>query len=128
MDEEAAWDDFCRMTATWLLRGHGVWVVEPKAGGEVLGFVLIGCEPGDREPELGFLFRAVGEGQGYASEAARLAKTHAFVTLGLSGLVSYVAEGNERSTRLAERLGGERDLAAEAELGEGDRVYRYRPG
>ena len=62
---------------TWLLRGHGLWTVEPLAGGAPLGFVLIGFEPGDREPELVNLFRSTAEGQSHAFEAATAARDHA---------------------------------------------------
>ncbi|MGP3698348.1 GNAT family N-acetyltransferase [Rhodobacter sp. NSM] len=107
MTPEQAWDDFCRMVATWLLRGHGVWSVEASA--ELLGFVLIGMEPGDPEPELGFLFTAEAEGQGHAQEAAEAARAHAFGALGLPSLVSCIAPENFRSRRLAERLGARPD-------------------
>ncbi|WP_145106523.1 GNAT family N-acetyltransferase [Cereibacter sediminicola] len=107
MDPAEAWDDFCRMVATWLLRGHGLWSVEGRGG--LLGFVLIGMEPGDPEPELGFLFTAEAEGQGYAQEAAEAARAHAFRALGLPGLVSCIAPENFRSRRLAERLGARPD-------------------
>lgn len=44
-------------------------------------------------------------GQGYATEAARAALTHGFVTLGLAELIAVTAEGNTRSRRVMERLG-----------------------
>ncbi len=121
LTEEEAWDDFCRATAVWLLRGHGIWAVEAHGGGDPLGFVLIGFEPGDQEPELGFLFRASAEGHGYAAEAAAVARDHAFGTLGLSTLVSYIAPGNARSVRVAERLGAVRDDG----MVDGCFVYRH---
>lgn len=122
---ESAWYDFAQVTAAWLLRGHGVWTVEPKDGGEVLGFVLLGFEPGDHEPELGYLFRENARGQGYATEAADIARVHAFLSLGLPTLVSTVDHENVASCRLAERLGATRDPAAEAAHGHVIRVYRY---
>lgn len=102
---DEAFTEFLASCGLWLLRGHGVWAVEPKAGGDVLGFVLLGFEPGDREVELGYLFRASGEGQGYASEAARALRDHAFTALAMDQLVSYVATENAPSSRLAARLG-----------------------
>jgi RimJ/RimL family protein N-acetyltransferase len=103
-DADGAFREFAATVGTWLLRGHGLWTVTDHAGA-VLGFVLVGFEPGDAEPELGFLFRAHARGQGYAAEAAAAARDHALGALGLPGLVSYIAPGNAASRRLAERLG-----------------------
>ena len=105
MTREASWYDFAAMTANWMLRGHGLWAVETRADASLVGFVVLGFEPGDAEPELGFMFTKVGEGQGYAFEAASAARAHAFDTLNLPGLVSYIFAENKRSIALAERLG-----------------------
>lgn len=124
-DRDALWLDFAQMVATWLLRGHGVWTVERREGGKAIGFVLLGFEPGDHEPELGYLFLPEAEGHGYAQEAARAARAHAFDTLGLKTLVSTIDHDNARSIRLAERLGATRDAAAEAAHGHTIQVYRH---
>ena len=124
-DRAALWLDFTQMVATWLLRGHAVWTVEARTDGAVLGFVLIGFEPGDHEPELGYLFRETAEGRGYAQEAATAARDHALTTLALPGLVSTIDPDNARSIRLATRLGAARDPAAEAAHGNTIRVYRH---
>jgi RimJ/RimL family protein N-acetyltransferase len=100
---EETWSDLCGQTATWLLRGHGMWTVEHA--GAPAGFVLIGTEPGDREHELGWLMSAPHEGRGLAFEAASAARDHARDALALPSLVSYVTVGNARSERLAARLG-----------------------
>jgi RimJ/RimL family protein N-acetyltransferase len=107
-DRDEAFTEFAATCGLWLLRGHGLWTVEPKAGGEVLGFVLIGFEPGDQVPELGYLFRVAAEGQGYATEAARALRDHAVGPMGLKTLVSYIDPKNPRSIRVAERLGAVR--------------------
>ncbi|WP_395541740.1 GNAT family N-acetyltransferase [Neotabrizicola sp. sgz301269] len=102
---DEAFTDYAAATGIWLLRGHGPFTVTTRQGGEVLGFVLIGFEPGDQEPELGYLFRAIARGQGYATEAAAALRDHAFGALGMTRLVSYVAPENAASARLAQRLG-----------------------
>jgi RimJ/RimL family protein N-acetyltransferase len=107
-DRDAAFAEFAATCGLWILRGHGLLTVEPKSGGVVLGFVLIGFEPGDQEPELGYLFRQAAEGQGYATEAAAAMRDHAFGALGMDRLVSYIDPENARSTRVAERLGATR--------------------
>ena len=115
-----AWDDFARMTATWLWRGHGVWTV--TQGGAVMGFVLIGFEPGDAEPELGYLFTAPAEGRGLATRAARLVLDHARGAQGVDSLVSYIAPGHARSQAVARRLGARLDG-----LRDGSEVWRHLP-
>lgn len=104
-----AFTEFAAGVAMWLLRGHGPWAIEPIDGGEVLGFVLVGFEPGDREPEMGYLLRETAEGRGIAREAAAAVRDHAFGAMGLSTLVSYVAPANARSVRIAESLGARHD-------------------
>lgn len=106
MDDEAAWFDFISLSSSWMLHGHGGWAVEDRATRALLGFVVLGLEPGDREVELGFLFLEGAEGKGYAHEAATAVRDWAFHELRLPILESYVAEGNARSRVLAARLGG----------------------
>lgn len=119
---DEAFVEFAASCGTWLLRGHGVWTVGPKAGGEVIGFILIGFEPDDVEPELGYLFRPTAEGRGYATEAAVAARDDAFAAFGLGRLVSYVDPGNAASVRLARCLGA----SSEGEL-DGSQVWVHRP-
>jgi RimJ/RimL family protein N-acetyltransferase len=105
---DEAFIEFAATCGLWLLRGHGVLTVEPKEGGATLGFVLIGFEPGDQEPELGYLFRAAAEGQGFATEAAAALRDHAFGPLGMGRLLSYIDPENAGSIRVARRLGATR--------------------
>ena len=107
-DATRAFNEFAATVGTWLLRGHGLWSVTDHDD-HLLGFVLIGFEPGDQEPELGFLFAESARGQGYAREAAEAARRHALGPMGLSRLVSYIDPGNAPSRRLAERLGARFD-------------------
>lgn len=116
-----AFVEFAACCGMWLLRGFGVWTVETRDGSQVLGFVLIGFEPGDREPELGFLFTPSAEGKGFAHEAALAARGHAG-SLGLPTLVSYIDPANTRSVGLARRLGARCDGAVD-----GSEVWRHFP-
>lgn len=113
MSREDAWADFASMTAGWMLHGHGLWTVANAEG--VLGFVLLGYEPGDREPELGFVFAAHAEGRGIAYEAACAARDYAFETLGWTTLVSYIDPANDRAIALAHRMGAVDDGTVSAE-------------
>ena len=123
LDDEDAWLSFCGYVAGWLLHGHGLWSVERKGGGGLLGFVLVGLEWGDAEPELGWMLAEHARGRGYATEAAAAALAHARTLL--PGVVSYVAPGNAPSARIAGRLGARRDPAAEAMLDDDVEVWRH---
>lgn len=120
-DRVDAFTEFVATAGLWLLRGHGPWTVETHTG-EVLGFVLVGFEPGDLEPELGYLFRPAAEGKGYATEAATAARAWALDVARLPALVSYIAPANARSSALARRLGARLDG-----MHAGCEVWRHAP-
>lgn len=120
---EEAWAEFCVYAAGWLLHGHGLWSVE--CDGALIGFVTLGLEWEDEEPELGYLFATDARGRGFATEAARAARDHALTLLGPGAFVSYIDPGNARSIRVAERLGAQRDADAEARLGPDVQVWRH---
>jgi RimJ/RimL family protein N-acetyltransferase len=126
MSRENAWTDFASMTGGWLLHGHGLWTIGGADG--VMGFVLLGFEPGDAEPELGFMLCAEAEGRGIAFEAASAARSHAFDALGWNSLVSYINAGNIRAIALAERLGALPDGEITGPDGTRSRVFRHDRG
>lgn len=121
LDRSAAFEVFLSVTGSWALRGHGLWSVDLRETGQHLGFVLLGFEPGDLEPELGWLFLVPHRGQGFALESARAARDFARTALGWDQLVSYVAPDNTASARLAERLGARLDR----DLHDGCQVWRH---
>lgn len=126
MSREDAWFEFTAMNAGWMLHGHGGFTIEATDTGEVLGFVVLGLEPGDNEVELGFTLTAAAEGNGYATEAARAIRDWAARALRLTGLVSYIDPDNARSIAVATRLGATRDPDAEAALDTTDtHVFRH---
>ena len=125
--DQSAFNEFAATVGLWLLRGHGLWTVTDPAGA-VLGFVLIGFEPGDREPELGWLFLPEARSQGLAAEAAAAARTHALETLALPSLVSYIDPTNAASRRLALRLAARPDgTIADPASGTEAEVWRHAP-
>ena len=125
MDRDEAWLDFVQLAAGWMLQGHGGWTVTSKETGAVLGFVLLGLEPGDHEVELGFLFTEAAEGRGFAQEAALAARDWAGLALGLTSLVSYIDPANARAITMMGHMGAKRDPQAEAELNDDAQVWRH---
>jgi RimJ/RimL family protein N-acetyltransferase len=126
-DAAGAFTEFAATVGLWLLRGHGLWTVTDTAG-TVLGFVLLGFEPGDAEPELGFLFCEHARGKGFALEAAQAARDHGLRALSLPSLVSYIAPGNEASRRLARRMGAQFDGTATSDAdSQPAEIWRHMP-
>jgi ribosomal-protein-serine acetyltransferase len=63
----------------------------------------------DRSAELGYWISRGREGQGWATRAARAVLGFAFMQGGLNRVVIRCAIGNDRSRRVAERLGFQRE-------------------
>ncbi len=123
--EERAWEEFSYYTACWMLHGHGLWTLERRGDGAVVGFVTLGLEWTDDEPELGYIIAAEHRRNGYAAEACQAARDHGLQLLGPGAFVSYVEPTNIASNGLAAKLGAERDTAAEAALPEDIHIWRY---
>jgi len=120
-----AWGIFCHDVALWTLFGHGALMIDLRESGETVGQVGINAGPLFPERELGWFVYSGHEGKGYATEAAASLRDWAFATLGLSTLVSYVDPANQRSARVAERLGAWLDPAAQGMYPD-DQVWRHR--
>lgn len=124
---ERPWAEFSYYMAGWMLHGHGLWTVERQSDGARVGFVMVGLEWGDEEPELGYMTLPEHSRQGYASEAAQAARDWGLRIL--PTLVSYVDPDNRASDRVAQKLGAVRDTKAETDLaartGETVHVWRH---
>jgi RimJ/RimL family protein N-acetyltransferase len=118
---ENAWYDFCGYVACWLLHGHGPFVLSRRSDDAKLGFVLLGYEWADEEPELGWFLAREARGQGYAREAASAVRSWGLGVL--PEFVSCVDPENGPSTRLARHLGAVLDAAASARIGTG--IWRH---
>jgi RimJ/RimL family protein N-acetyltransferase len=109
-----AWRSIAGMLGHWQLRGYGMWALELKETGELVGRAGFLDPPGWPGFEIGWLLGRRHWGKGYAIEAARVALRYAFEELHRERVVSLIRPGNSRSVRVAEAL-GER-LAGEVEL------------
>lgn len=121
----SVWREFASDVGQWVLLGFGSWSVEERSTGALAGYTGLNAPPEYPERELGWVLLDGFEGKGYAFEAASLARAFAFETLGWSGCVSYIDPQNQRSIRLAERLGAVRDRKAATPNGDPCHVYRH---
>ena len=121
---EFAWGMFCNDVAQWQLFGHGALMMECRETGACFGQVGILHGPLFPERELGWFVYKQAEGKNYAFEAASALRDWAFNVRKFETLVSYIGSANDRSRKLAERLGARIDVAA-SRPDPTDLVYRH---
>ena len=123
-----AWRSMAGFLGHWELLGFGMWALEEKASGRLVGRAGFLDPPGWPAFELGWTLGRPHWGRGFATEAAQRALRYAFEELGRERVIHLIRAGNEPSVRVAERLGAR--LAGEVELlGAPARVYEsLRPG
>ena len=120
-----AWRSIATMLGPWQLLGYGMWAVEERDGGSLVGRVGFLDPPGWPGFELGWVLARPHWGKGYAIEAARVALDYAFGPLGRERVLSLIRPDNHRSIRVAERLGSR--LSGDLELlGSRALVYEAR--
>lgn len=100
-----AWRQMALIIGHWTLRGYGLWAVEERATGVLIGRLGFFNPEGWPGFELGWMLRRASWGQGYATEGAGRALAHAFTEMGRDHLISLIRPDNRASIRVAERLG-----------------------
>ena len=100
-----AWRNMAMILGHWQLRGYGMWAVEEKATGEMVGRVGPWRPEGWPGLEVGWTLRRRFWGRGFATEAARASMNYAFTALEQTRVISLIAPENVNSIRVAERLG-----------------------
>ena len=105
--------DETRAELEWFLHGHprhpqlGLWATVERSSGSFLG--RCGLLPwqieGKPEVELAFLIDKSRWGEGLATEAAEAIVAHAQEKLALRRLICLIMPGNERSARVAVKVG-----------------------
>lgn len=112
--------------------GFGFWAVERPGQSPFIGFVGLARvtweAPFAPAVEVGWRLDPAHWGQGLATEAAGLALAHGFGAVGLDEIVAFTVPENRRSQRVMERLGMERDAAADFDhprVPDGHRLKRH---
>src|ERR1041385_6289615 len=100
-----AWRAMAAHIGHWYFFGYGVFAVEEKSSGKMIGRIGFMNPPGWPAFELGWTLRRESWGKGYATEGARRALEYAFTELDRDHVISCIAPTNVNSIKVAERLG-----------------------
>jgi RimJ/RimL family protein N-acetyltransferase len=109
-----AWRQMAFIVGHWQLKGFGLWALEEKESGALIGRAGLLHPEGWPGFELGWTLGRQWWGKGYATGAARAGLRYAFEELDRDHVISLIRPENHPSIRVAERL-GER-LEGEVEL------------
>ena len=126
MNRSEAWRNMALVVGHWALRGFGLWAVEERSSGELVG--RVGCWRPEGWPgmEIGWTLRRASWGQGFATEAAKAALRYAFNVLGQKHVISLIHPDNTPSIRVARRIGQRLEGRNEV-MGSTVLVYGARP-
>ena len=102
---DIAWRQMAAFLGHWPLRGYGMWALERRDDGRLIGRVGYLHPEGWPGLEIGWLLERQAWGQGYAREAAAAALAWGRGGPGLRQLISLIRAGNAASERLALHLG-----------------------
>ena len=105
LDRDEAWRELAYLLGHWELRGFGQWVLERLDTGELVGRAGLYLPEGWPGLEVGWTLARPSWGKGFATEAGHASLDWAFAELDTDHVISLIAPGNERSRRVAERLG-----------------------
>jgi RimJ/RimL family protein N-acetyltransferase len=135
---QASNEKFDRYVAA--LENHGIsrWAVE-NLDGQFLGYSgvmprLDASQPLGPHFEIGWRFNRMAWGNGYATESAKAALTHAVNSVDLTKIVSYTNPENTRSQSVMRKLDLRRDVESDFALNRPDGrslaiwVWRVRAG
>jgi RimJ/RimL family protein N-acetyltransferase len=100
-----AWRQMAVILGHWQLRGFGVWAVEERQSGALIGRLGFWQQEGWPGFELGWVLGRDWWHKGYATEGARVALDYGFSKLGREHVISLIHPDNHASVRVAERLG-----------------------
>ena len=125
IEPEQVWRAIAGFLGHWAMRGYGFWGIDEKSTGTYLGRVGLWCPEGWPEREIGWTLMNGAEGKGYAHEAALAARQYAYDVLGWNTAITMILAGNDRSIRLAEKLGASHESDFEHDRFGQCHIYRH---
>lgn len=102
---DEAWSAMARLLGHWQLRGYGMYAVEERTTGHLIGRLGLHRPEGWPGLEIGWLIARDHWGHGYAPEGARTVLHEAFRRLAVPRIISLIHPANQASIRVAEKLG-----------------------
>ena len=125
LNRNDTWRAMAGILGHWKLLGYGMFAMEVRETGELIGRTGYLNPPGWPGFELGWVLGRPWWGKGYAVEAAIKCRDYAFDTMGRDRLISLIRPDNHRSIKVAEKIG--EALAGEVELlGSKALIYEIR--
>ncbi len=103
---DQAWRRMAENVGHWHLRGFGLWMIQPKAGGDAVGGCGLWHPEGWPSHELTWWLMPAARGTGFATEASLAAIAWGYRALGWPDVETHMRDENLPARRLAERLGG----------------------
>lgn len=100
----AAWRSLAAIVGHWQLRGYGMWAVEERQSGVLVGRIGFFYPEGWPGFEIGWVLKPAYWGLGYATEGAKAALNYGFSELGKEHIISLIYPDNIRSIQVAKRL------------------------
>lgn len=94
-----------RLLTHWQEHDYGLWAVEHRATGTLLGRCGLQHIPETNEVEIDFILDRVYWGHGYATEAGQASLGYGFEELNLASVVGIVHPDNLASQRVLQKLG-----------------------
>jgi RimJ/RimL family protein N-acetyltransferase len=100
-----AWRGLCAVAGSWVVNGFGMFSVIERSTGQWIGRLGPWQPEGWPGTEVGWGLSRHAWGKGYALEGSIAAIDWAFDALGWNEVIHAIHPANERSRRVAERLG-----------------------
>ncbi len=98
-----------RLVAAYRAQGFGLWALQRRADGELLGMCGLVRRDGLPEIDLGYALLPRHRGRGYVREAGAACLAYAAEVLAKRRVLAITDPGNERSIRVLASLGMVRD-------------------
>jgi RimJ/RimL family protein N-acetyltransferase len=105
LSREQTWRRMAYFVGHWELRGFGQWALFERDSGLLVGRAGLLQPEGWPGLEVGWLVAREHWGRGFAPEAGRASMDWARDELGADHIISLIEPDNERSARVAEKLG-----------------------